>query len=259
MLVKSMIIDIHAHPSRDRKALRSMLEAARKAGIDKVCLLPIRGRSFERYFYTNEEMKNLVKEYSDWVIGFSAGSCIDPNGAEDLEKAVRDYGLKGVKIHEERNWVLKGLLGCHGLLRKAGELGVPVIIHSWHEEEGLPPGSEKYVGLQGRFPVHIISEVARKCPDTILIFAHMGGNWEKALQAAKPHENVYFDTCGFDPIIGVVERAVEVLGPERILFGSDAPGRSFVAQLSKIQYADISERDRRLILGENAMRILGLR
>ena len=35
--------------------------------------------------------------------------------------------------------------------------------------------------------------------------------------------------------------------------------RSYVAQLAKVRYADIGEREKRLILAENATRLFGLR
>jgi len=106
--------------------------------------------------------------------------------------------------------------------------------------------------------VHILDELGTRHPQTVFIIAHAGGMWVKAFQAARPYPNIYFDVSGFDPERGIVETAVEALGAERILWGSDAPGRSYAAQLAKVRYAAIAERDRRLILGENAARLLHL-
>jgi predicted TIM-barrel fold metal-dependent hydrolase len=50
--------------------------------------------------------------------------------------------------------------------------------------------------------------------------------------------------------------AVRELGAERVLYGSDAPGRSFASQLAKVHGADIPEDAKRLILGENLKRLL---
>ena len=50
--------------------------------------------------------------------------------------------------------------------------------------------------------------------------------------------------------------AVRELGPERVLYGSDAPGRSFASQLAKVQGADISPAHKELILGANLKRLL---
>jgi predicted TIM-barrel fold metal-dependent hydrolase len=50
--------------------------------------------------------------------------------------------------------------------------------------------------------------------------------------------------------------AVRELGAERIIWGSDAGGRSVASQLSKVLGADIPEEARKLILGENLRRLL---
>jgi hypothetical protein len=40
--------------------------------------------------------------------------------------------------------------------------------------------------------------------------------------------------CGFDPTAGVTEMAVREVGAARVLYGSDAGGRSFASQLAKV-------------------------
>ena len=52
--------------------------------------------------------------------------------------------------------------------------------------------------------------------------------------------------------------AVRWLGAERVLYGSDASGRSFASQLAKVHGADISDDDKRLILSGNMRRVLAL-
>jgi predicted TIM-barrel fold metal-dependent hydrolase len=50
--------------------------------------------------------------------------------------------------------------------------------------------------------------------------------------------------------------AVRELGAERVIYGSDAGGRSFASQLAKVMGAEIPEAARQLILGENLRRLL---
>jgi len=54
----------------------------------------------------------------------------------------------------------------------------------------------------------------------------------------------------------MIEMAVRELGAERVVFGSDAPGRNFCVELSKIMAAEIEPEERNLILGGNMMRLL---
>ncbi len=256
-----MIVDMHAHLPRplhrldavdDVAALTArMVETGCRAGIDKQVILGL-----ESGPEANEALHQLVSRFPDRLVAFMRGSFIDPESPALLEQCVREFGFKGLKLHEDPRFPLTGLLGGHALFRKAGELGVPVVVHSWHEEEGL-------VGVlptihSGYFPMSLLGELGRIHPETTFIFAHAGGMWVKAFQAAQPFPNICFDMSGFDPERGIVEKAVEVLGAERVFWGSDVPGRNYAAQLAKVRYADISDRDKCLILGENAVNLLSL-
>lgn len=256
-----MIVDIHVHLPRlflgDEEdvaavvpAVEKMLEAGHRAGIDRQVILGLKG---------NWALKQVADRFPDRIIPFLKGSCIDPEGPATAEKYVTEYGFKGIKIHEERpQWPLTGLLSGFPLFQKAGQLGVPVLIHSWHPEEGLETAAPGAFS-SGYFPALLIEELGRRHPETIFIMAHVGGMWIKSFQAAQPYTNISFDVCGFDPERGIVETAVKMLGAERVYYGSDAPGRNFAAQIAKVLYADISETDRQLILGGNAARLLDLR
>ena len=69
-------------------------------------------------------------------------------------------------------------------------------------------------------------------------------------------KNICAEIAGSDPTSGFVEMAVRELGAERVVYGSDAGGRSFASQLSKVLGAEISEPAKALILGGNLRRML---
>ena len=50
--------------------------------------------------------------------------------------------------------------------------------------------------------------------------------------------------------------AVRELGADHVMYGSDIAGRSFASQISKVTGANISDADRRLVLGGNMRRVL---
>ena len=62
---------------------------------------------------------------------------------------------------------------------------------------------------------------------------------------------------GGDPVAGITEMAVRELGAERVIYGSDAAGRSFASQLAKVYGAAIPEDAKRLIFAANLKRLLG--
>jgi predicted TIM-barrel fold metal-dependent hydrolase len=259
--VTSGIVDAHVHLPRPlRRAsevdglaptMAAMIAQAEKAGIERQVVLAL-----EHGLEAAAALHELISRFPNKLFAFMRGSFIDPDAPAMLEHCVRDWGFKGLKLHEESRFPLLGVLGGHAMYLKAAELGVPVLIHSWHEEEGLvetlPHTHTSY------YPASLIAELGRRYPQTTFILAHAGGMWVKAFQAARPYPNLNFDVSGFDPERGIVEKAVELLGAERVLWGSDVPGRSYVAQLAKVRHADIGEREKRLILAENAIRLMGL-
>ena len=98
-------------------------------------------------------------------------------------------------------------------------------------------------------------ELARRHPDANFICAHTGGDWERGIRIIRDAPNVVAGIAGFDPTSGVMEMAVRELGPERVVFGSDAGGRSFASQLAKVIGADIPDAAKELVLGGNLRRL----
>src|SRR5439155_4048926 len=120
--------------------------------------------------------------------------------------------------------------------------------HTWFKTDGTQyPGEST--------PLDLV-ELARRHPNTPLICGHAGGTWEMGIRAIRAQPNLYLEIAGSDPTNGFVEMAVRELGASRIIYGTDAGGRSFASQLSKVQGADIPEEAKRLILGENLRRLM---
>jgi len=130
---------------------------------------------------------------------------------------------------------------------RAAELKAPILQHTfWRTGEPIENES---------FPADV-AELAARHPEAKLICGHTGGAWERGVRAIRSQPNVWADICGSDPTAGMVEMLVRELGAERVLYGSDAGGRSFASQLAKVQGADIPAESRRLILGDNFRRLL---
>lgn len=193
----------------------------------------------------NDEVIEALAHWHDRAFGFVY---LNPKHGDEslaeLDRCVKDGPLVGVKL-----WVAHR---CNGpeidpIIRRAGELKVPVFQHTWLKAGG---------NLAGESTPRDLAELAARHPSVSFICGHAGGDWERGIRAVRPHKNVSLETAGFDPTAGMVEMAVRELGAERVIYGSDAGGRSFASQLAKVQAADISEGDRRKIFGENLKRLL---
>ena len=85
---------------------------------------------------------------------------------------------------------------------------------------------------------------------------NVDGPRQEAIAAARANPNVYLETCSSFRTPGVIEELVARAGADRVLFGSDTPLMDPRSQIGKIITAEISDDAKRLVLGENARRLL---
>ncbi len=119
--------------------------------------------------------------------------------------------------------------------------------HTWLKVAGNDPGESTPFDL---------AELAARHPNTPIICGHTGGDWERGIRAIRASKNLYADLAGSDPVAGYTEMAVRELGADRILYGSDAGGRSFASQLGKVLGAQIPDAAKQLILSGNLKRLM---
>jgi hypothetical protein len=129
-------------------------------------------------------------------------------------------------------------------MQLARELGLVVNIHS---------GSEISHPLG-------IGALARRFPDVTVLMDHMGyREWVgDAIEVARDNPNVYLGTtiAAVEPV--TVARAVDALGPERVVYGSNWPNLYSDLAVQSLRRYGFDARALELILGGNLARILGL-
>lgn len=249
-----MIVDCHVHlyaASDDefQPALHRLLTCMDRMEIDRACVClgrVLRPRPIMRELeQDNRWVAEAVQSAPDRLIGFVYCSPLYPRfSVELMNRYIAEGTFQGVKL-----WICRYAddPGNDLIATRAGELQAPVLQHTFFKATGNQPGEST--------PDHLVT-LARRHPDTNFIMAHMGGDWQRGLRAVKSTPNIITDTCGGDPEAGAVELAVQLLGEDRVVFGSDATGRSFASQLAKVTGADISDTARKRILSENILRLL---
>jgi uncharacterized protein len=134
---------------------------------------------------------------------------------------------------------------------------VPVMIHT------NEPVGHVYPGKAPMTPGEIYGAAAA-FPENRLIFAHWGGGlfFYHLLkkEAADVLKNVYYDTAAspflYDPKIYRI--AVAIMGPDKILMGSDFPLIKPERYYAEMNQAGLSENEKSKILGANAAALFGL-
>ena len=74
---------------------------------------------------------------------------------------------------------------------------------------------------------------------------------------ARDHANYYADLAGSARRRGALEELVELIGADRIVYGSDSPLFGFAYQTGRVLGAGLAETDKHLILRGNAERLFG--
>jgi uncharacterized protein len=249
-----MIWDAHCHlsgvPGRTpAERLGQLLGYADRLGIERLCVFMGMNWSQdptpEDMRKQNDEVLAALEPWHHRAFGFVY---LTPNHLEaslaELDRCVRDGPMVGVKL-----WVAKHCTApeLDPIVKRATELKVPVLQHTYLKATGNLPGETTPMEL---------AELAQRHPEACFIAAHTGGDFEMGVRALRDCPNVSVDLCGTDPTAGMTEMAVRELGAERVLYASDAGGRSFASQLGKVLGAEIPEPARKLVLGENFKRML---
>jgi predicted TIM-barrel fold metal-dependent hydrolase len=249
------IWDVHCHlasPLKDstpEARLGRLLEVADRMGVSRLCVYMGMKWSYdpspEDFRKQNDEVLAAIGRYPERAFGFVYVNPKHPRESlDEINRCVADGPMVGVKL-----WV-----AMHAnepqldpMVERATELKAVVFQHTWIKVTGNLAGEST--------PMDLVA-LAKRHPDAKLICGHTGGDWEQGIRAVRAHPNISVDLGGGDPVAGITELAVRELGPERVLYGSDAPGRSFASQLAKIHGAEIPDESKRLILAANLKRLL---
>src|SRR5207247_10537193 len=102
-----------------------------------------------------------------------------------------------------------------------------------------------------------MARAAEARTEATIILGHLGGYFhvDEAIDAADRHPNLVLETSAM-PYPAKIREAVERLGPDRVLYASDGPACSPRIEVEKVRLGGLGAEDERLVLGENAARML---
>ena len=254
------VLDVHVHPlgqaaTSVRADARKILDAAGRAGIAKMCIFllhPASGGGSRLY----EPAMQHCRDGNDYNLrmrdaapeAFLPFCYVNPafpdESVREVDRCIVEERMCGIKL-----WVARRATdaGLDPSMKRAAELGVPVLQHAWDKTAGNLPGES--------FPQDV-ADLARRHPGVKIIMAHLNGCGLRGVEHVADCPNLVVDTGGGDPEAGIVETAVETLGGRRVVFASDLPVRLFGQCLGKTLGADLPEQTRKDILWNNAARLL---
>lgn len=215
-----------------------------------------------------------VRRHPSRIVGFFMIDPTAPDALSRTERALDQFGLRGIclfpamqrySLHDARVREIVQIAAAHA--------GTAVFVHCG----ALSVGVRKKLGLPSRFDVRHgnpldLHALAADHPGVPFIIPHFGaGLFREALLVADLCTNVHLDTSSTNrwtsyhnslTLPGVFRQAIEVAGPERVLFGTDSSffprgwNRAvYDAQVSALQAAGATEGDCHRIFTANFDRL----
>jgi predicted TIM-barrel fold metal-dependent hydrolase len=162
-----------------------------------------------------------------------------PGYLEEAERFLEHPKFLGMKLHPLIDGYHPNEPAVHPLMKLLAERRLPVLIHCGHPIYTLPWS---------------IEELAVQFPGVPVILGHMGhGNViyiNASIDVAERNANVYLETSGM-PMHTKIKEAVERVGPDRVLYGSDAPFHHPAVEILRVQVSGLEPELVDRILGAN--------
>ncbi len=232
----------------------------------------------------NNELSGKIAKHPDRFIGLATIAPHDPDNAiHEIERAVKELGLKGVVINSHTKGEYLDLKKYWGILKKTEELNIPIYLHPRIPSQDMlkpyldyPLLCSPILGFSAEASLHALrlmcSGAFDEFPGLKIILGHLGealpffmkrmdSKWLFMNTRKKPGEylcnNFFVSTSGMfwePPLIC----SCMALGADRILFGVDYPLESPVEATRFIEDASLSGVDKAKICYLNAEKLFSL-
>ncbi len=260
-----MIIDAHTHVHADKDGmgeghdarLETLISNLEDGPVDKAVILAEAVDVPYVKRIDNEFVAECCKAHPGKLIGFASVHPLENDAPAQLEQAVRQGGLEGLKLHPRFQGVSAADPRIVPVVEKAVELDVPVAIDAllW-----------KPTPLAIQVPLNI-DTLCKRVPAVRIIMSHAGGfRFMDALAVVMANENVYLEVSGAlgyfvdtpfeDQFMFVLRQA----GAGRVIYGSDYPQQpmrpSFDLAETAFKKHGFGEEERARIFGQNLVALL---
>jgi len=236
---KVSLYDIHAHLGSNRDypvfygKTEEIIREMERIGIKKAFVFPLEVYGTE-FSYNNDKIIADCNKFPEHLIGFCLVNLNYPQKVIEKEiERCRKLGIVGIKLIAMYQGYPDEGKNVEFVCEYANHHKMPILNHSW--------GSPKFLeGLVKKYPlIHYI------CAHPVLAYT----------EVVNKYENIWFCTAGMSGF-GEVEKVVRTMRNDRICWGSDFSDLDFGWTLGPILLAEIDEKTKRKILGENMFQLL---
>jgi predicted TIM-barrel fold metal-dependent hydrolase len=249
---------LYSDPKAKMATAEELIAAMDKDGVDVSVILNIGWTTHELCRETNDYIIDAVSRYPRRLVGFGAVQPNSPKAAvAEIERCAK-AGIRG--MGEMRPDVQLFDLGdemvMSPLVEVLQEHRLPLLLHA------SEPIGHDYPGKGLVFP-DILYPFITSFPDLTIVCAHWGGGlpfYALMPEVKKAMGNVYFDSAA-SPFLytpQVYRQVIQLVGADKVLFGSDYPLLTPRRLLKEIDSLGLDGEEKELLLAGNALRLLGI-
>jgi len=250
---------LYSSPNAKLATADELIASMDKDEVDISVVLNIGWTKQELCVETNDYILESIARYPKRLIGFGA---VQPQALEAALNEIERCAKGGIRGVGEMRPDIQLLDPRHeGVMKPVIEA---IIKHNLilltHASE---PVGHKYPGKGGVTP-DILYPLITSFPNLTLVCAHWGGGlpfYALMPEVKKAMSKVFFDTAASPFLYSpeIYNQVIQVVGADRILFGSDYPLLAQNRLLKEIKSLSLPRETERLILSGNARRLLGIK
>ena len=250
--------ELYGRPEARMATAEELISSMDEAGIDVSVVSAIGWGRSNLCCEHNDYIMQAVQKYPGRLIGLGMVQPLEVKSAIGEFTRICSGGLKG--IGEFRPDVQGVDLADESITRPFVEALVERdAVLMFHASE---PVGHKYPGKGGITPEKLYPFIC-SYGELVIILAHWGGGlpfYALNSRVRSVLENVYYDTAAspylYEP--GVYKQVVDLVGEEKVLFGSDYPLLEYERVFRHLNDAGLPLELKKRVLGLNAIKLYGL-
>lgn len=250
--------EILASPSARIAGASRLLKVMGRDGVDHAVVMGMGWSDFDVAVEANDYLIEAVCSNPNRLTGFASVNPAWGDAAVAEAQRCTEAGLRGIgELHPDTQGIdITDPATMAPVMDLARERSLPVLVHC------SEPAGHKYPGKGATTPDKVWQFI-QNFPHNVIICAHWGGGlpfYSLMPEVGAALSNVYFDSAA-SPFLyraDIYPTVASLVGAERILFATDYPLMPPSRPLAEVSGLPLTEDGRRMILGENAERLLGL-
>ncbi len=250
---------LYGSESSKMAGVRDLIDVMDSEGVDKSVVFGFPWKTADYFRRHNDYIAQAVNDYPERLTGLSCFDAVSPEAAKEAERCFA-AGLSGVGELAVYDSPLTDeiILKLSGVMSVCLEYDAPLLIHV------NEPIGHKYPGKQ-EITLKQIENFIKAYQKNKIILAHWGGGiffYSLLKKEVKDYlKNVWFDTAASPYLYNadIYKTAGDIMGYDKILFGTDYPLLKPSRYFKEIEKAGISSGNISRIKGDNAVSLFGLK